>query len=82
MERPSAHGRERRMEHNRNNRLLRLKMCLWNAMAPTGRQPSWWILDEDNADLLADRELRRLYAAMSKLTERQSESFSFTFIKV
>ena len=53
-------------------------------MAPTGRQLSWWyFLDEDNAEMLADRELRRLYAAMSKLTERQSEILqSFTFIKV
>lgn len=23
--------------------LLRLKMCPWNVMAPTGRQQSWWI---------------------------------------
>ena len=29
--------------------------------------------DEDNAEMLADKELRRLYAAMSKLTERQME---------
>lgn len=38
-------------------------------------------LDEDNTEMLADRELRRLYAAMSKLTERQSEILQLYFYK-
>ena len=38
-------------------------------------------LDEDNAEMLADRELRRLYAAMSKLTERQTEVIQLYFYK-
>ena len=30
-------------------------------------------LDEENVEMLADKELQKLYAAMSKLTERQME---------
>ena len=37
--------------------------------------------DEDNAEMLADKELRRLYAAMSKLTERQMEVVQLYFYK-
>lgn len=36
---------------------------------------------EDNAEMLADEELRRLYAAMNKLTERQSEVIQLYFYK-
>ena len=39
------------------------------------------LLDEDNAEMLADKELRRLYAAMSKLTERQMEVVQLYFYK-
>lgn len=38
-------------------------------------------LDEDNAEMLADRELRRLYAAMSKLTERRARRSQLYFYK-
>ena len=38
-------------------------------------------LEEDNAEMLADQELRRLYAAMGKLTERQSEVIQLYFYK-
>ena len=80
MERPSAHGRGTPIEHIGIIVLLRLKMFPWNVTAPTGLLLLWWIFwDEDNAEMLADRELRRLYAAMSKLTERQSEILQLYF---
>lgn len=73
---------ERRMEHNRNNRTaenenvsLECDGSDWSAAVMVD------FLDEDNADLLADQELRRLYAAMSKLTERQSEILQLYFYK-
>ena len=73
---------ERRMEHNRNNRTaenenvsLECDGSDWSAAVMV----DFW--DEDNAEMLADRELRRLYAAMSKLTERQSEILQLYFYK-
>ena len=38
-------------------------------------------LDEENAELLADKELKKLYTAMSKLTERQMEVVQLYFYK-
>ncbi len=73
---------ERRMEHNLNNRVadaenvsLECDGSDWSTAVMVD------FLDEDNADLLADQELRRLYAAMSKLTERQSEVLQLYFYK-
>lgn len=73
---------ERRMEHNLNNRVadaenvsLECDGSDWSAAVMVD------FLDENNADLLADQELRRLYAAMSKLTERQSEILQLYFYK-
>ena len=60
---------ERRMEHNLNKRVA------------DSENVSLDFLDEDNAEMLADRELRRLYAAMSKLTERQTEVIQLYFYK-
>ncbi|MFR4429766.1 MAG: sigma-70 family RNA polymerase sigma factor [Blautia faecis] len=37
--------------------------------------------DEDNAEMLADQNSCRLYAAMSKLTERQTEILQLYFYK-
>ena len=73
---------ERRMEHNRNNRIAETENVSlecdgsdWSAAVMVD------FLDEDNAEMLADRELRRLYAATSKLTERQSEILQLYFYK-
>ena len=38
-------------------------------------------LDEENVEMLADKELQKLYAAMSKLTERQMEVVQLHFYK-
>ena len=38
-------------------------------------------MEKENAEMLADKELRRLYAAMSKLTERQSEIIQLYYYK-
>ena len=73
---------ERRMEHNLNKRVadsenvsLECDGSDWSAAVMVD------FLDEDNAEMLADRELRRLYAAMSKLTERQTEVIQLYFYK-
>lgn len=73
---------ERRMEHNRNNRTAETENVSlecdgsdWSAAVMVD------FLDEDNAEMLADRELRRLYVAMSKLTERQLEILQLYFYK-
>ena len=71
---------ERRMEHNLNKRVadsenvsLECDGSDWSAAVMVD------FLDEDNVEMLADRELRRLYAAMSKLTERQTEVIQLYF---
>ena len=38
-------------------------------------------MDEENAEMLAEEELRKLYAAMGKLTERQQEIIQLYFYK-
>ena len=65
---------EKRMEHNLSKTAAKFEQV------PLECDGSDWsasimvdFLDEDNAEMLADKELRRLYAAMSKLTERQME---------
>ena len=73
---------ERRMEHNRNktsdkfeNTALECDGSDWSAAVMVD------FLDDGKAELLADKELRRLYAAMSKLTERQSEIIQLYYYK-
>ena len=73
---------ERRMEHNLNKRVadsenvsLECDGSDWSVAVMVD------FLDEDNAEMLADRELRRLYAVMSKLTERQTEVIQLYFYK-
>lgn len=38
-------------------------------------------MEAENAEMLADEELRRLYAAMGKLTERQREVIELYYFK-
>jgi Sigma-70, region 4 len=38
-------------------------------------------MDEENAEMLAEEELRKLYAAMGKLTDRQQEIIQLYFYK-
>jgi len=73
---------EKRMEHNISKTAAKFEeMSLecdgsdWSAAIMVD------FLDEDNAVMLADAELRRLYAAMSKLTERQMEVVQLYFYK-
>ena len=73
---------ERRMEHNLNKRVadsenvsLECDGSDWSVAVMVD------FLDEDNAEMLTDRELRRLYAVMSKLTERQTEVIQLYFYK-
>lgn len=73
---------ERRMEHNRSKRVSD------NECVSLECDGSDWsdavmvdFLDEDNAEMLADKELRRLYAAMGKLTDRQLEIVQLYFYK-
>ena len=73
---------EKRMEHNLSKTSAKFEQV------PLECDGSDWsasimvdFLDADNAEMLADRELRRLYAAMSKLTERQMEVVQLYFYK-
>lgn len=73
---------ERRMESNRN------KTVAINEAASLDCDGSDWsdavmvdFMDEENAEMLAEEELRKLYAAMSKLTERQREIIQLYFYK-
>ena len=73
---------ERRMESNRN------KTVAINEAASLDCDGSDWsdavmvdFMDEENAEMLAEEELRKLYAAMGKLTERQQEIIQLYFYK-
>ena len=73
---------EKRMDHNLSKTAAKFEQV------PLECDGSDWsasimvdFLDEDNAEMLADKELRRLYAAMSKLTERQMEVVQLYFYK-
>lgn len=73
---------EKRMEHNLSKTAAKFEEVSlecdgsdWSAAVMVD------FLDEDNAVMLADAELRRLYAAMSKLTERQMEILQLYFYK-
>lgn len=73
---------ERRMEHTRsvingNNEELTLSNdgSDWCDAAMVD------FMEKENAEILADEELRKLYAAMSKLTERQQDVIQLYFYK-
>ena len=73
---------ERRMEHNRNktsgkfeNTALECDGSDWSAAVMVD------FMDDCKAEVLADKELKWLYAAMSKLTERQSEIIQLYYYK-
>lgn len=73
---------ERRMEHNRNktsgkfeNTVLECDDSDWSAAVMVD------FMDDCKAEVLADKELKRLYAAMSKLTERQMEIIQLYYYK-
>ena len=73
---------ERRMESNRS------KTVAVNEAASLDCDGSDWsdavmvdFMDEENVEMLAEEELRKLYAAMSKLTERQQEIIQLYFYK-
>ena len=73
---------EKRMEHNLSKTAAKFEEVSlecdgsdWSAAIMVD------FLDEDNAVMLADAELRRLYAAMGKLTERQMEVVQLYFYK-
>lgn len=73
---------ERRLESNRN------KSVAINEAAQLDCDGSDWsdavmvdFMETENTEMLADKELRKLYAAMSKLTERQQEILQLYFYK-
>ena len=73
---------ERRLESNRN------KSVAINETAHLDCDGSDWsdavmvdFMEAENAEMLADEELRKLYAAMGKLTERQQEILQLYFYK-
>lgn len=73
---------ERRLESNRN------KSVAINEAACLDCDGSDWsdavmvdFMEAENAEMLADEELRKLYAAMSKLTEHQQEIIQLYFYK-
>lgn len=73
---------ERRMEHTRsvinsNNEEFMLSNdgSDWCEVAMVD------FMEAENAEMLADQELRRLYAAMGKLTERQKEIIELYYFK-
>lgn len=73
---------ERRLEHNLNKTSSKYEAAVLEC------DGSDWsdsimvdFLEEDNAEMLADQELRRLYAAMRKLTDRQSEVIQLYYFK-
>ena len=73
---------ERRLEHNLNKTSSKYEAAVLEC------DGSDWsdsvmvdFLDEENAEMIADDELRRLYAAMKKLTERQKEVIELYYFK-
>lgn len=73
---------ERRLEHNLNKTSSKYEAAVLEC------DGSDWsdsvmvdFLAEDNAEILADEELRRLYAAMGKLTDRQKEVIELYYFK-
>ncbi len=73
---------ERRLEHNLNKTSSKYEAAVLEC------DGSDWsdsimvdFLEEENIEMLADEELRRLYAAMRKLTERQKEVIELYYFK-
>lgn len=73
---------ERRLEHNLNKTSSKYEAAVLEC------DGSDWsdsimvdFLEEENAEMLADEELRRLYAAIGKLTERQREVIELYYFK-
>ena len=73
---------ERRLENNRN------KICRDYEESTLACDGTDWceaamvdFMEAENAEMLADEELRRLYAAMGKLTERQKEVIELYYFK-
>ena len=73
---------ERRLEHNLNKTSSKYEVATLEC------DGSDWsdsimvdFLEEENAEMLADEELRRLYAAIGKLTERQREVIELYYFK-
>ena len=73
---------ERRLEHNLNKTSSKYEAAVLEC------DGSDWsdsvmvdFLAEDNAEMLADEELRRLYVAMGKLTDRQKEVIELYYFK-
>lgn len=73
---------EKRMEHNLSKTAakyeevsLRCDGSDWSAAIMVD------FMDEENVEMLADKELQKLYAAMNKLTERQMEVVQLYFYK-
>ena len=73
---------ERRLEHNLNKTSSKYEAAVLEC------DGSDWsdsimvdFLEEENAEMLADQELRRLYAAIGKLTERQREVIELYYFK-
>lgn len=73
---------ERRLEHNLNKTSSKYEAAVLEC------DGSDWsdsvmvdFLEEENAEIIADEELRRLYAAMRKLTERQMEIVELYYFK-
>lgn len=73
---------ERRLENNRNKISRDYEECTLSCDGSDWCEAAMVdFMAEDNAEMLADEELRRLYAAMNKLTERQSEVIQLYFYK-
>lgn len=73
---------ERRLEHNLNKTSSKYEAAVLEC------DGSDWsdsimvdFLEEENTEMLADEELRRLYSAMKKLTERQKEVIELYYFK-
>ena len=73
---------ERRLENNRN------KICRDYEESTLACDGTDWceaamvdFMEAENAEMLADEELRRLYAAIGKLTERQKEVIELYYFK-
>lgn len=59
----------------------RVDQMLENAVQTADQMAMIDFMEKENAEILADEELRKLYAAMSKLTERQTEVLQLYFYK-
>ena len=73
---------EKRMEHNLSKTAAKFEAVSlecdgsdWSAAIMVD------FMEEENIEMLADKELQKLYAAMSKLTERQMEVVQLYFYK-